>query len=124
MCIYINIVQYNILYYITLYYIDSLILVKGQMGSALMGSTANDMFLDRGIFWVLPLSYCYVPKSARAYLFPQSVKIHHFCSGPISVDPKSTLCSSLVHHFCSVTCLSLLQRPQPSLVLRGGGAKR
>ena len=25
-------------------------------------------------------------ESARAYLFPQSVKIHYFC-GPISVDP-------------------------------------
>ena len=41
-------------------------------------------------FWVLPLSYGYLPKSARAYLFPQSVKIHYFwnfCSGLISVDP-------------------------------------
>ena len=31
--------------------------------------------------------YFYPPKSARAYLFPQSVKIICFCSGPISVDP-------------------------------------
>ena len=38
-------------------------------------------------FWVLPLTYLYLPKSARAYLFPQSVKIHYFCSGPIRVDP-------------------------------------
>ena len=53
------------------------------------GVTANFMFsfLHRGTFWVLPLAYFYIPKSARAYLFPQSVKIHYFCSGPISVDP-------------------------------------
>ena len=59
---------------------------KGQMGSALMGSL-HFLFFDRGTFWVLPLSYFYLPKSARAYRFPQSVKINHFCSGPISVDP-------------------------------------
>ena len=60
---------------------------KGQMGSALMGSLQDCMFLDRGTFWVLPITYFYLPKSARAYLFPQSVKIPYFCSGPISVDP-------------------------------------
>ena len=36
---------------------------------------------------VLPLTYFHLPKSARAYLFPQSVKIHYFCSGPIGADP-------------------------------------
>ena len=36
--------------------------------------------LDRGTFWVLPLTY-----SARVYLFPQSVKINYFCSGPANV---------------------------------------
>ena len=61
---------------------------KGQMGSALInGVTAKFMVFDRGIFGVLPLTCLYLPKSARAHLFPQSVKIHHFCSGPISVDP-------------------------------------
>ena len=34
-----------------------------------------------------PLTYFYIPKSARAYLFPQSVKIRYFCSGPTSVGP-------------------------------------
>ena len=43
---------------------------------------------DRGTFWVLPLANFYLPKNARAYLFPQCVKIHYFCSGPISVDPS------------------------------------
>ena len=60
---------------------------KGQMGSALMGSLEPFMFFDRGSFWVLPLIYFYLPKSARAYLFPQSVKNPYFCSGPISADP-------------------------------------
>ena len=45
------------------------------------------MFFDRGTFWVLPLAYFYLPKSAGAYLFLQSVKNSYFCSGPISVDP-------------------------------------
>ena len=46
------------------------------------------MFFDRGTFWVLLSTYFYLPKSARAYLFPQSIKIRYFCSGPISVDPS------------------------------------
>ena len=54
---------------------------KGQMGSALMGS------LQMSCFWVLPLTYVYLPKSARAYLFPQSAKTHYFCSCPVSADP-------------------------------------
>ena len=41
---------------------------KGQLGSALMGSLQILVFF------------------ARAYLFPQSVEIHYFCSGPINVD--------------------------------------
>ena len=59
---------------------------KGQIGSALMGSL-HFLFFDRGTFWVLPLTYFYVPKSARAYLCSQSVTIHYFRSGPISADP-------------------------------------
>ena len=53
-----------------------------------MGSLQMLCVFDRGTLWVLPLTYLYLPESARAYLFPQSVKTHHyFCSGPISVDP-------------------------------------
>ena len=62
---------------------------KGQMGSASHGVTADFMSFDGGAFGVLPLTYCYLPKSARAPLFPQAVKINYFCSGPISVDPIS-----------------------------------
>ena len=60
---------------------------KGRMGSALIGATASFMLFDRGAFGVLPLTYFYIHKGARSYLFPQSVKIHDFCSGPVSVDP-------------------------------------
>ena len=45
------------------------------------------LFVDRGTLWVLLLTYLYLPKSARAYLFPHSVKIYYRCSGPISVAP-------------------------------------
>ena len=45
------------------------------------------MSFDRGTFWVLPLTYFYISKSARAYLSPQSVKNHYFCSDATSVDP-------------------------------------
>ena len=74
---------------------------KGQTGSALMGSPQISCFLT-GTFWVLTLTYFYLPKSAMAYLFPQSVEIHYFCSGPISVHP---IC------------------PQPRAARQGGGRR-
>ena len=54
------------------------------------GVTANLMFFDRGTFGELPLTYVYLPKSARAYLSLQSAKMKYFCSGPISVDPSKS----------------------------------
>ena len=59
------------------------------MGSTLMNWVAANFAIsfDRGTFRVLPLAYFSLPKSARAYLFPQSVNMHYFCSCPISVDP-------------------------------------
>ena len=60
---------------------------RGTNGVGPHGVTANFMFFDRWTFWVLPLTYFYLPKSARAYLLPQPVKKHYFCRGPISVDP-------------------------------------
>ena len=59
----------------------------GLTGDTGKGELQIPCFFDRGTFWVLPLNYFYIPKHASAYLFPQSVKIHDFCSGPISVDP-------------------------------------
>ena len=57
------------------------------MGSALLGSLRIACFLTEGSFWVLPLTYFYLPKSAMTCLFSQSVKIYYFCSGYLSVDP-------------------------------------
>ena len=68
-------------------YIYIYICIGGQMGSVLTGSLRFSCCLNRGTSWVLPLTYLYLPKSAGAYLFPQSVIMHYFCSGPISVDP-------------------------------------
>ena len=64
-----------------------------------MGSvTANFMVFDRVFFWVLPLSYFCLPKSTRAYRFPQSVKIIDLCRGPISVDPHVSATKCLNNH--------------------------
>ena len=52
----------------------------------LMGSLLFSCF-DSRTFWVHPLTYFYIPKSAWAYLFSQSVKIHCFCSGPLALTP-------------------------------------
>ena len=60
---------------------------KGTNGVSTNGVTATFKFFDRGTFRVLPLTYVYLPRSARAYLFPESVKNCCFRSGPISVDP-------------------------------------
>ena len=78
---------------------------KGTNGVSTDGISADFMFFDRGTFWVLPLTYFYLPKSAWAYLFPQSVKAHYFCSGPISADPicpqasYSYYCYYYDHHY-------------------------
>ena len=53
--------------------------------------------IDRGTFWALPFTYFCLPKSAWAYLFPQSVKIHYFRSGPISLCTHGRLMGLRVH---------------------------
>ena len=63
---------------------------KGTNGFGTNGVTANFSFFERGTFWVLPLTYFCLPKSARAYLFSQSVKTPYFRSSPIGVDPISS----------------------------------
>ena len=82
------------------------------------GVTASFMFFDRGTFWVSPLYYFYLPKSARAYLFLQSVNIHYFCSGPISVDPtgpQPTVCHVLAEETGDIS----LTQPRFAAVLDG-----
>ena len=60
---------------------------KGANGISTNGVTTNFMFVDRGAFWVLPLTYFSLTKSARAYLFPQSVKIVTFAFAPLVLTP-------------------------------------
>ena len=62
---------------------------KGQIGSALMGllQICKSYFFWQRDLLGTPVNLLNLPKSDRAYLFPQSVKNHYFCSGPISVDP-------------------------------------
>ena len=85
---------------------------KGTTGVNTNGVVAAFKFVDGGTFCVLPLTYFYIPKSARVYLFPQSVKIHYFCSGPISVDPicpqpSGVYCPSKQQPSGETTCLTL-----------------
>ena len=57
---------------------------KGQMGSALMGSLQISCFLTEGL---LGTTYFYIPKSARACLFPQSVKFTASAAAPLAFTP-------------------------------------
>ena len=45
------------------------------------------MFFDRGTFRVLPLTYCCIPKSARAYLFPNLSEFLTFAAAPLVLTP-------------------------------------
>ena len=57
---------------------------EGQIGSALTGVTAFLFCFDRGTFWVLPLAYFYLPKSARAYLLdPHLSNFIPFAAAPL-----------------------------------------
>ena len=60
---------------------------KQQMGSALMGLLHFCVFFDRGTFQLLSLTYFYLPKSARAYLFPRSVKFITSAAAPVVLTP-------------------------------------
>ena len=80
MCVYI---------YIYIYIYTHIHIRKGTNGVSTNGVPANFQFFDGGTSWVLPLTYFYIPRSARAYLSPQSVEIRYFCGGPVSVDPIS-----------------------------------
>ena len=58
---------------------------KGTNGFSTNVAKTIFMFFDRGTLWVLPLTYFYLPKSARAYLFPQSLKTHY--AAPLVLTP-------------------------------------
>ena len=47
---------------------------------------ADFMFFDRGTFWGTPINLLFdIPRSARGYLFPQSVEITAFAAAHYSV---------------------------------------
>ena len=60
---------------------------KGTNGVSTDGVTADFMFFDRGAFWVLPLTCFYLPKSARAYLFPNLSEFIPFAAAPLALIP-------------------------------------
>ena len=60
----------------------------GTNGVGTNGVTANYMFFDRGTFWVLPLTYFNLPKSARAYFFPNLSKLVIFAAAPLVLTPS------------------------------------
>ena len=49
---------------------------KGTNGVGTNGVTTNSVSFDRGTFWVLPFTYFYLLKGARAYICSQFVKIN------------------------------------------------
>ena len=59
---------------------------KGRMWSALVGSLQISCVLTEDFLRTPVDLLLYSKKSARVYLFPQSVKNHYSGSGPISVD--------------------------------------
>ena len=88
---------------------------KGTNGVGTDGVTASLQLFDSGTFWVLQLTYFYLPKSARAYLFPEYVKMHYFCSGPMNVDPicpqPNDSCASACQFLVLLTKLLQLSPP-------------
>ena len=72
---------------------------KGTNGVSTNGVTANFMFLT-GTFWVHPLTCVYLPKSARAYICPQSVSKYYFCSAPISGGMHTHTCVNICICIC------------------------
>ena len=60
---------------------------EGTNGVSTNGVTATFMLLDRGTFWVLPLTFFYLPKSARVCRFTQSVKFMTSAAAPLVLTP-------------------------------------
>ena len=84
------------------------------MGSAPMGPPRITAFVDRGTFRILLLTYFYLPKSARAYLFPKTVETRYFVqrpyfrAEPIFVrDQKDLVVDWNTHHVMLVMTLVL-----------------
>ena len=71
---------------------------KGTNGVSTSEVTADFMLFDRGTFGVLPLTYFDLPKSARAYFFPNMSKSITFAAAPSVLTPfvrdqQDSMCS-------------------------------
>ena len=62
-------------------------LVRDKWGHSTNGVTAKCKLFDRGTFWALPLANFYLPKSARAYLFPNLSEFSTFAAAPLASTP-------------------------------------
>ena len=61
---------------------------RDERGRHQWGRCEFRALFDGGTFWVLPFVYMFIFTKVPGHtFFPQSVNIHYFCSGPISVDP-------------------------------------
>ena len=61
---------------------------EGQIGLSTDGVTTDIMLFDGGTFWVLPLTYFYLPKSARGYLLsPNLSRLFTFTAAPLVSTP-------------------------------------
>ena len=61
---------------------------KGTNGVSTNGVTANFMFLDRGTFWALPLTYIFIiPKVPGCTFFPKLSKFITFAAAPFVLTP-------------------------------------
>ena len=58
-----------------------------QMGSVLMGSLQMSCFIDRGTFWVLPLTYFIFPKVPGRTFSPNRSKFITFAAAPLVLTP-------------------------------------
>ena len=71
---------------------------KETCGVSTNGVIANVVFFDRGTFGVLPSTYMYLSKSARAYLFPNPSKSITFAAVAFVLTPLSATKAHRRHH--------------------------
>ena len=60
---------------------------KGTNGVSTHGVAADIMIFDRGTFWVLTLTYFYLPKVPGRTSFPNLSKLITFAAAPLVLTP-------------------------------------
>ena len=89
------------------------ILRKGTNGVSTHGVTTFFSFFD-GFFWVLQLTYFYIPTSARVYFFPNLSKLITFAAAPLVLTPF--VCNQILR----ISAAKLSRAPQKGQVPRFG----